>query len=106
VLQKFIRERKNLKRLRVFTFRNPSYDWDFPDVYTEHFANKEDFVAQLGVLRDGRNYRGTIFKNTSWTGHLFGAQYSLDPGDYEGDLPENDPRISKLLTCAGGTDMS
>ncbi|GLA32886.1 hypothetical protein AnigIFM63326_001531 [Aspergillus niger] len=98
VLQKFVHEGKNLENLRVFTFGNPCYDWNF-DVYAEHFANVKDFVANLGVLRNGarENYRGTIFKNKNWTGHLFGAQYSLDPQDYEGDHPEG----SRLLACAG-----
>jgi hypothetical protein len=100
VLQKFVREGRDLQGFQFFTFGNPCYDWDLPN--TEHFANKEDFVAQLGVLGDGQtNYRGPIFKNTSWTGHLFGAQYSLDPKDYV-----ESPESSKLLTCARGTAMS
>ncbi|GME32340.1 hypothetical protein TRIVIDRAFT_134060 [Neofusicoccum parvum] len=38
-------------RLCVFTFGNPSVEWNDTGVlHTEHFANQKDFVAQLGVV--------------------------------------------------------
>lgn len=129
VLQAFVRgdEYRDAmaKRLRVFTFGNPSADWMGTDAqgnttplcervnYTEHFANERDFVAKLGVLRttqqdDLRNSgymheRSSVFVNRGkdWVGHLFGTQYSLRMEDYESD---GEP--SKLLVCAGGRAMS
>jgi hypothetical protein len=94
-------------KLCVFTFGNPSVDWerDTPSeaqmlsdfvLRTEHFANKTDFVAKLGVLSesvDGERY-GMVFENPTQAGHLFGAQYSLDKQAY----PENSAD-SWLLEC-------
>lgn len=84
-------------RLCVFTFGNPSVDWEritSPEnerklsklvLRTEHFANNKDFVASLGVLGNSvkEDDYGIIFKNTTQSGHLFGAQYSLDEQAYE-----------------------
>ncbi|SPO06467.1 uncharacterized protein DNG_09157 [Cephalotrichum gorgonifer] len=78
-------ELENMKRLYVFTFGNPSLNWpvDKYCAHTEHFANRTDFVAGLGVLRGTNGYEGQrTFVNETWTGHLFGSQYSLEPGDY------------------------
>jgi hypothetical protein len=66
---------------------------------TEHFANERDFVAELGVLNPNRPTNSgysNIFVNGNpgWIGHLFGAQYSLDPGHYQ---PNG--QGSRLLTC-------
>jgi hypothetical protein len=89
-------EMKN--RLCIFTFGNPSLDWEahVPAVTpleslvlrTEHFANQTDFVAKLGVLRapmpPNTGYLAkSVFVNEKWRGHLFGSQYSLNPGDYK-----------------------
>lgn len=49
-----------LQRLCIFTFGNPSVNWQFCDGSqlssyvrrTEHFANEKDFVAKLGVLNE------------------------------------------------------
>ena len=97
------------ERLKVYTFGNPAFDWEEHAFvkYTEHFANKADFVAKLGVLRDlgdGRRIkkksdsrywcqecvagkanhpRQLIFRNNERKGHLFGSQYSLADADYE-----------------------
>jgi hypothetical protein len=86
------------EHLRVNTFGNPSINWlaeNNPAMKlrsfsrsTEHFANRADFVAGLGVLRpqdeavgDDNGY-SNVFVNENWKGHLFGAQYSLDANDY------------------------
>ncbi|KAH7111844.1 hypothetical protein B0J11DRAFT_598539 [Dendryphion nanum] len=106
------------KRLYVFTFGNPSVDWNREKVpngcskalssyicCTEHFANTKDFVAKLGVLReDGVNGQNSGYpgsstiknSNEDWAGHLFGAQYSLDACHYD-----NGPS-SRLLACRPG----
>ena len=127
VLQNFIRNNKYQAvmkdRLRVFTFGNPSIDWRVTDNngnatplceyvnWTEHFANKNDFVAQLGVLRidqqDALEEIGYIHDRSSrfinhsedWIGHLFGTQYSLRPGEYV------DGNRSKLLECVNNEAM-
>jgi hypothetical protein len=100
-------------RLCVFTFGNPSVHWQADnglgpslDSYsrrTEHFANEGDFVAKLGVLRprhaaDVYDGYSNVYVNPTWKGHLFGAQYSLDAGDYtKGD--------ESWLICRGGANQ-
>lgn len=82
-------------KLCVFTFGNPSVDWErdsSPEkqmlsgfvLRTEHFANEKDFVAKLGVLGESgdKERYGMIFKNPNQAGHLFGAQYSLEERAY------------------------
>ncbi|EHK23276.1 uncharacterized protein TRIVIDRAFT_134060, partial [Trichoderma virens Gv29-8] len=122
-----------LERLCVFTFGNPSVDWklDLPDdvviaplqnsgqsqmdleflsshvLRTEHFANKVDFVAKLGVISEHRRADSGyapehVFVNEDpdWIGHLFGTQYSLDSRYYRAEQTNGaigDP--SWLLTC-------
>jgi hypothetical protein len=98
------------QHLRVNTFGNPGINWRVENNparelrsfarTTEHFANRADFVARLGVLGPRKETVGddngysNVFVNESWKGHLFGAQYSLDDDDYvEGDR-------SWLLTTA------
>lgn len=104
---------KMKQQLYVFTFGNPSIHWrlnrrprEQPNeedwmlqsysVTTEHFANRGDFVAKLGVLRERSRAGGNeddpgekdgypsekVYINENWRGHLFGAQYSLDGEDY------------------------
>jgi len=94
-------------KLCVFTFGNPSFDWEQDTssekqmlsgfvLRTEHYANEKDFVAKLGVLRESGDKERCriIFKNPKQAGHLFGAQYSLDEQAY----PENGAD-SWLLGC-------
>ena len=60
---------------------------------TERFANTKDFVAKLSVLsgsqaasQDSGYPNGSVLTNSKHdgTGHLFGAQYSLDAGNEKG----------------------
>ncbi|PVH79240.1 hypothetical protein DL98DRAFT_389833, partial [Cadophora sp. DSE1049] len=121
-----------LNRLCIFTFGNPSIDWKLETnsegpnqtfsgqeskdlthlsshvLRTEHFANKEDFVAKLGVLCEKKPENSGfaddcvfINKKERWIGHLFGTQYSLNPDDYKDANGQN----SWLLTCQGGRSM-
>ncbi|UKZ49580.1 hypothetical protein TrVGV298_003827 [Trichoderma virens] len=128
-----------LERLCVFTFGNPSVDWklDLPDdvviaplqnsgqsqmdleflsshvLRTEHFANKVDFVAKLGVISEHRRADSGyapehVFVNEDpdWIGHLFGTQYSLDSRYYRAEQTNGaigDP--SWLLTCRKKTSI-
>lgn len=98
------------KRLHVYTFGNPAYDWDVHahTASTEHFANELDYVAKLGVLRQyssnpregvrndltycsicrggdkKHSPKQRIFvNNKGQSGHLFGSQYSLQVKDYD-----------------------
>ncbi|KAL2138286.1 hypothetical protein VTI28DRAFT_7150 [Corynascus sepedonium] len=143
--------RAMLERLCVFTFGNPSVDWrlDWDSngpleplkdskqmdetvdlaflsshvLCTEHFANKADFVAKLGVLSEHKDQvksgyeRERVFINSEedWVGHLFGTQYSLDPGHYmverTGEQGENDVagvtgETSVLFKCQGGDSIA
>ncbi|KAM5349823.1 hypothetical protein ACJ41O_006328 [Fusarium nematophilum] len=85
------------KKLRVFTFGNPSIDWrviagteqslsEYANV-TEHFAHEADFVAMLGVVThrddpDSGYVRDSVFYSKEGRGHLFGAHYPLGSGAY------------------------
>ncbi|TIC26228.1 hypothetical protein E3Q11_03157 [Wallemia mellicola] len=102
VLQKILDEYKAkaqrddlINRLNIFTFGNPGLDWKTKDgseslhrytKLTEHFANKEDFVAKLGILNsydfDQRGYLNDHVFISECKGHWFGSQYSLSKDDY------------------------
>ncbi|KAL6228745.1 hypothetical protein BDW75DRAFT_250733 [Aspergillus navahoensis] len=114
--------KKMKERLCVFTFASPSLHWKTQKAHpsppegldgtylsshvlrTEHFANKRDFVAQLGVLSQDSDYGlDEIFinENEDWIGHFFGTQYSFEPGNYI----NSNRRISWLLGCRFGTPI-
>ncbi|CAI6092759.1 unnamed protein product [Clonostachys chloroleuca] len=122
VLQKLVSEnpvgsqrmRDMKKRLRVFTFGNPSIDWlattsigepaqslgEYASV-TEHFAHEVDFVARLGIVThsvdpDSGYDADSIFYSKKGRGHLFGAHYPLAENAYI-----NAGR-SKLLSAVDG----
>ncbi|CAG9948976.1 unnamed protein product [Clonostachys rosea f. rosea IK726] len=119
VLQKLVSEnpvgsermRNMKKRLRVFTFGNPSIDWlaigepaqslgEHASV-TEHFAHDLDFVARLGIVThaadpDSGYDVDSIFYSKKGRGHLFGAHYPLGENAYI-----NAGR-SKLLSAVDG----
>ncbi|KAL3439764.1 hypothetical protein BJX65DRAFT_315437 [Aspergillus insuetus] len=109
--------------LCVFTFASPSLHWktqkshpspphDLDGTYlsshvlrTEHFANRRDFVAQLGVLSKDSDYGlDEVFINEGedWIGHFFGTQYSFNPDLYN----NSNHHRSWLLGCRSGTEMS
>ncbi|KAL7908364.1 hypothetical protein GGI35DRAFT_470029 [Trichoderma velutinum] len=102
------------KRLRVFTFGNPSIDWcavggknDSLSSYantTEHFAHEVDFVAMLGVVthqddQDSGYDKNSVFYSHGGRGHLFGAHYPLVARAYENG--EN----SQLLRAVNGREI-
>ena len=98
ILKKYKRktQRDDIKnRLSIFTFGNPSIDWKVNDgseslhgymKRTEHFANREDFVAKLGILNsynfEERGYLRQHVFISECKGHWFGSQYSLSKDDY------------------------
>ncbi|KAK2132133.1 hypothetical protein NOF04DRAFT_1211427 [Fusarium oxysporum II5] len=133
-----------LDRLCVFTFGNPSVDWklkrdsimniqplrnseqELKDLdltllsshvlRTEHFANKVDFVAKLGVISEHKQAdsgyaQECVFVNREedWIGHLFGTQYSLDYSHYRGEHADNNDEVtgdrSWLLACRDGVSV-
>ncbi len=83
------------KKLRVFTFGNPSVDWKVEkgaNYYplsrfastTEHFAHQRDFVAMLGVVTHQADYgNDRVFHSNGGRGHLFGAHYPLGAHEYQ-----------------------
>ncbi|KAL4866725.1 hypothetical protein BDV12DRAFT_210339 [Aspergillus spectabilis] len=107
------------EHLCVFTFGNPSLHWKTQGIHprpspdadgaylsshvlrTEHFANRRDFVARLGVLSEDREYGADEIytnENEDWIGHLFGTQYSFNSEHYESSHGQH----SWLLGCRFG----
>lgn len=102
VLQNILEEYKTkaqrydlINRLNIFTFGNASLDWKTKDSsgslhhymkVTEHYANKEDFVAKVGLLNsydfEQRGYLHDHVFISECKGHWFGSQYSLNKDDY------------------------
>ncbi|KAH6663355.1 hypothetical protein B0J14DRAFT_630849 [Halenospora varia] len=133
-----------LEKLCIFTFGNPSVDWKLEltagfqplnnprqqklehkslsylsshVLRTEHFANRVDFVAKLGVISekkpiDSGYARDCVFVNieSDWIGHLFGTQYSLDNNHYKDEHATDYDRItgdkSWLLACVRGVTVA
>lgn len=123
VLQKIVRNnptgspggRDMDERLRVFTFGNPSIDWQAPGAtnrslnqhanVTEHFAHKVDFVAMLGVAThrddpDSGYDRDSVFYSNGGRAHLFGAHYPLEAAAYGNGAQ------SKLLRAVYGRPIA
>lgn len=110
--------RKDMKkRLRVFTFGNPSIDWrvrvvdgaerslsEYTNI-TEHFAHQADFVAVLGIVghrddTDSGYDKNSVFYSKKGKGHLFGAHYSLGADAYENG------RKAKLFRAVNGNEIA
>ncbi|RAK82826.1 hypothetical protein BO79DRAFT_162432, partial [Aspergillus costaricaensis CBS 115574] len=109
-------------QLCVFTFGNPSLHWKTQGKYpiiadtdgtnlsshvlrTEHFANRRDFVARLGVLSEDSEYGSDeifINENEDWIGHLFGTQYSFNSDHYQNSHHQH----SWLLGCRFGKKLN
>lgn len=99
-----------LSQLEIYTFASAHDEYPYsctdaqrPQVpFTEHFANKEDYVAQVGVLKAGsKKTVGNIYiKNGA--GHLLNFHYLRDfvHGRYEGK--EN----SRLFSLLGGSRLA
>ncbi|KAI2851867.1 hypothetical protein CBS147343_485 [Aspergillus niger] len=115
-------QKKLQEQLCIFTFGNPSLHWKtqgkHPSVpsgtdgtnlsshilRTEHFANRRDFVARLGVLSEDSEYGSDeIFINErgDWIGHLFGTQYSFNSDHYQNSHHQH----SWLLGCRFGRSL-
>ncbi|CAG8704727.1 8374_t:CDS:2, partial [Racocetra fulgida] len=76
-----------LRKLEVYTFANISREFINPKGLIkciEHYANEDDFIAKMGVLREICNprFHGKVFINKNARGHLFNRYYSLNPDDY------------------------
>lgn len=73
---------KILKSLNIFTFASPAKS--LPKVgFAEHYANKNDLVAQLGVLHSDVPYEGKVHVRDA-RGHWFNTHYlsALLNGDF------------------------
>ncbi|KAF0365671.1 hypothetical protein F8M41_013728 [Gigaspora margarita] len=76
-----------LSKLEVYTFANISREFINPKGLIkciEHYANEEDLISKMGVLREVENprFHGKIFVNKNARGHLFNRYFSLNPDDY------------------------
>jgi hypothetical protein len=86
----YTKEQECLKKLEVYTFANACRDFINPGGLVgriEHYANKRDPVAMLGILNEnaGNRIEGNVFINNvrnKGKGHLFNAFYSLNAIDY------------------------
>ena len=83
-IRKLIQNGVDVSKLHVYTFGSGHDGFDFPSVYSEHFANRFDYVARLGVLTFGAG-RSPVYK-TDHFGHLLNAHYlpNFIEGDYCG----------------------
>jgi hypothetical protein len=101
----FTKEQNCLKKLEIYTFSNACRDFINPGGlvnHIEHFVNKRDPVAMLGILNEEANNRieGELFINETMNegkGHLFNSFYSLNANDYT----SSSGATSKLLSLPG-----
>ncbi|CAG8797863.1 14002_t:CDS:1 [Gigaspora margarita] len=106
----FTNEVDFLKKLEVYTFANVSREFINPNNLVrriEHYANKRDPVAMIGVLSNIDNksrFQGEIFVNENRNdgkGHLLNTFYSFNASDYK-SLRSNSP--PSLLNLPGFVD--
>ncbi|CAB4381444.1 unnamed protein product [Rhizophagus irregularis] len=104
----YTNEQNYLNKLEVYTFANVCRDFINPNGlvgHIEHYVNKRDPVAMLGVLNEtaGNRIEGNVFINDTLNegkGHLFNSFYSLNAEDYIS--PEG--AECKLLNRSGNVD--
>lgn len=84
-------ENPNLYKLEVYTFASAADEMPVGPYYVEHFANKYDYVARIGVIEYRDNFYGRIYERSS-SGHLLNIHY-LQP-------------LSNGYFCAGRSRLS
>jgi len=69
----------DISKLHVHTFGGAHDEFDHPEIFSEHFTNRYDYVSNIGTLfalklgkQSGKTYMLDRF------GHLFGAHYIQD----------------------------
>ncbi len=63
-----------LKKLEVYTFASAATEFEFPQIYAEHFIHDRDYVARIGVAGNLDHFTGRIFRFPA-SGHLLNAHY-------------------------------
>lgn len=63
-----------LKKLEVYTFASAAAEFDFPQIYAEHFIHDSDYVARIGVAATPDHFSGRFFHYNA-SGHLLNAHY-------------------------------
>ncbi|RIB18654.1 hypothetical protein C2G38_1966498 [Gigaspora rosea] len=94
-----------LKKLEVYTFANASREFINPNNLVrriEHYANKRDPIAMVGVLSNIDNkqrFQGEIFVNelrNDGKGHLLNTFYNFNASDYKSLRSNSPPTLLKL----------
>lgn len=65
---------KLLSNLEVYTFASAATEFKFPKIYSEHFSHSHDYVAQIGVIGNSKNFSGRKFEYAA-SGHLLNTHY-------------------------------
>lgn len=83
-----------LKKLSVFTFASAATEFDFPEVYAEHFFHTRDYVARIGVAGYQNRFTGRLFEYDA-VGHLLNTHYLKNL--VENRFVSRDGRPSRLV---------
>lgn len=83
-----------LERLELYTFASAATVLEAPEVYAEHFYNRRDYVARIGVAANEHRISGRFFPLEA-PGHLLNAHHlnRLVAGHYEA----SDGKSSQLV---------
>lgn len=72
-----VNELKNhpkLSNLEIYTFASAADEFKHPEIYSEHFANNQDYVARIGLLSYRHQICGDIY-SVNESGHLLNTHY-------------------------------
>jgi predicted alpha/beta hydrolase family esterase len=84
----------DISNIEVYTFASASDEMAKGNYYVEHFANKYDYVARIGVLEYASNFYGNVFVRKG-AGHLLNIHY-LQPLS-KGEFCVGRSRLSRYL---------
>lgn len=68
------RRARLLNKLEVYTFASAACELELPQVFSEHYIHRQDFVARIGVGAYPQKYSGEKFE-CDGSGHLFNTHY-------------------------------
>jgi hypothetical protein len=72
-----LKRKVDCSKLNVYTFGSPENDFNLDGkIYSEHFANKDDYVARIGVVHYGAGDAPVYIADK--TGHFLNAHYLYD----------------------------
>ena len=76
-VSEIIDNRKLLKKINYTTFANPTTQLNLPDeIYVEHFINKDDLIANIGIIEHREEIKGRKYYQNK-CGHLLIADYLI-----------------------------